>query len=206
MGRGCLNAPRTAPTHCPLQIAQQWGRPALSEQSGEIIMRTATLTTLGPLAAALMLAGCGSETSGTIEDEAGETGEYTVDRETGETNATITTDDGTATLRSGKNVEVDLPAGFTAYPGSTIVTNTVVNQTQGAGSMVLFETQDTPADIIAFYKRQAEAAGVRIELDASINGGSMIGGKSEDGLTFSVNANPGEDKTSAQLVVGRMQQ
>lgn len=155
------------------------------------------------IALAVALAGCGSENSGTIEGENGETGEYTIDRATGETSATITTDEGTATLRSGAGVAIDLPAGFTGYPGATIISNTVVNQSQGSGAMLFFETEDSPEDVVAFYKRQAEAAGVKIQLNASMNGSSMIGGESEDGLTFSVNANPGEERTSAQLIVGR---
>ncbi|MEE4154292.1 MAG: hypothetical protein V2I27_09045 [Erythrobacter sp.] len=163
-------------------------------------MRIVTFSALSALS--LALAACGSESSGTIEGENGERGEYTIDQSTGETKATIRTDEGTATLRSGADVEVDLPAGFTAYPGATIVSNTVVNQAQGSGSMLFFETDDPPADVIAFYKRQAEAAGVDIQLDATINGGAMIGGENPDGLTFSVNANPGEERTSAQLIVG----
>lgn len=171
--------------------------------TGVTTMRIATFSALGALCFAL--AGCGSESSGTIDGENGERGEYTIDESTGETKATITTDEGTATLRSGADVEVDLPDGFTAYPGANVVSNTVVSQAQGSGAMLFFETDDSPAEVIAFYKRQAEAAGVKLQLDASINGGSMIGGESEDGITFSVNANPGEERTSAQLIVGRKQ-
>ena len=83
-----------------------------------------TLAILTPFA--LTLAACSSETSGTFEGEDGETGEYTIDSSTGEATATITTEEGTATLRSGASVPVELPAGFTTYPGAEVVSNTVV--------------------------------------------------------------------------------
>lgn len=151
---------------------------------------------------ALSLAACGSETSGTIEGEDGETGEYTINRSTGETTATIETDEGTATLRSGANIDVDLPGGFTPYPGASVISNTEFSQGDGAGAMLLFQTSDSPDAVIAFYRQQADDAGITIELDAKINGGAMLAGESEDGLTFSINANPGAEGTSAQLAIG----
>ncbi|MEM6586423.1 MAG: hypothetical protein AAF692_11775, partial [Pseudomonadota bacterium] len=104
--------------------------------------------------ATLALTACGGETSGTIEGEDGETGEYTVDTSTGEATATITTEDGTTTLRSGANVPVDLPAGFTAYPGAEIVSNTVVQQGRGSGNLLTMTSADSPEKVASFYKAQ----------------------------------------------------
>jgi hypothetical protein len=154
----------------------------------------------------LLLAACGSETSGTFEGEDGETGEYTIDNSTGETTATIETEDGTATLRSGADVPVDLPGGFTVYPGAKVVSNTVVNQGEGLGTLVTMTTVDGPEKVAEFYKAQAEKAGIAIQMEMSTETGTMTGGESPDGLTFSIIASPQEDdageRTIAQLAVG----
>ena len=160
--------------------------------------------TLGaPLALSILLAACGSQETGTFTGDDGETGQYTIDTQTGETTATIETDDGTATLRSGANVPVDLPAGFTVYPGAEIVSNTVVQQGEGSGSLVTMSTSASPAEVAAHYKAEAEAAGVAIQMEMATNGAQIVGGESEDGLTFSIIASPSEDGTTAQLTVGR---
>jgi hypothetical protein len=163
-----------------------------------------TLVCLTPLALGvpLALAACGSQSSGTIEGEDGETGEYTIDNSTGEANFTVKTEDGTVTMRSGSDVPVDLPGGFTVYPGADVVSNTMVNQGQGTGNLVTITSPDSPQDVVAYYKSQAEAAGITIQMEMATNGMQMIGGESEDGLTFSVMASPAEEGTSAQLTVG----
>ncbi|MDJ0978775.1 MAG: hypothetical protein QNI87_09575 [Erythrobacter sp.] len=159
-----------------------------------------TLVFIAPLACAL--AACGSETSGTFTGEDGETGEYTIDNSTGETTATITTDDGTATLRSGTNVPVELPSGFSVYPGADVVSNTVFKQGAGSGALVTMKSEDKPEKLAAFYKQQAESAGIKIQMEMKTNGAQMIGGEAPDGLTFSVIASPEGEGSTAQLSVG----
>lgn len=162
-------------------------------------MRT-VLAMITPLAFAL--AACGSDTSGTFQGEDGETGEYTIDRATGETTATITTQEGTATMRSGSDVPVDLPAGFTVYPGAEIVSNTVVKQSGGSGTLITMSSADSPETVAAFYKAQAREAGIEIQMEMATNGAQIIGGQSPAGLTFSIMASPDGDGTTAQLTVG----
>lgn len=153
--------------------------------------------------ASLALAACGSETSGTIEGEDGETAEYTIDRSSGEMNATITTDEGTATVRSGTDIPVDLPDGFSLYPGATVVNNTTFAQGDAGGSMIMFQSEDSPEEVATFYRKQAEDAGIDIEFEMNANGGRMFGGKDEDGRTVTVNASESDGMTTAQLTVGR---
>jgi len=162
-----------------------------------------TLALITPIALALVA--CGSETSGTIEGEDGETGEYAIDRATGEASATIETAEGTTTVRSGSNVPVDLPGGFSVYPGADVVSNTVVKQGEGSGTLVTLSSDDSPAEVAAFYKDQAEKAGVAIQMEINSNGAQIIGGESDDGLTFSIMASAGSegDGTTAQLTVGK---
>lgn len=154
--------------------------------------------------AALMLAACGSETSGEFTTENGKNAEYTIDKDTGETSMTIKGDDGTATLRSGTDVPVSLPQGFSLFPGSKVITNTVVNQPDGKGTMVMFET-DAPADkVVAHYRDQAKSAGFDIQLEMTTNGTTMIGGERKaDGSSLSVTASAGEGgTTTGQLIIG----
>jgi hypothetical protein len=154
--------------------------------------------------AALALAACGSETSGEFTTEDGETAEYTIDKATGETSMTIESEDGTATLRSGADVPVDLPDGFSLYPGAKVITNTVVNQPDGQGTMVMFETEDAADKVIAHFREQAEAAGFDIQIDARMGESLMIGGeRKSDGSSLSVTANANEgDATTGQLIIG----
>jgi len=48
------------------------------------------------------------------------------------------------------------------------------------------------AELAAFYREQAQAAGVAIELDMTVDDGIMLGGTGADGLNFSLNTVPEE--------------
>jgi hypothetical protein len=165
-------------------------------------MRKAALVLAGGVA--LMLSACGSETSGEFTTADGENAEYTIDKDTGETSMTIKGEDGEATLRSGADVPVNLPAGFTLFPGSKVITNTVVNQPDGQGTMVAFEA-DAPADkVVAHYRDAAKAAGFDIQLEMTTNGTVMIGGERKaDGSSISVTATTGDESaTTGQIIIG----
>ncbi|MBA4767478.1 MAG: hypothetical protein H2049_07560 [Porphyrobacter sp.] len=158
--------------------------------------------------AALMLAACGSETSGEFETADGKNAEYTIDKESGETSMTIEGEDGEASLRAGVNVPVSLPAGFTLFPGTKVVNNAVVNQPDGQGTMITFES-DAPADkIVAHYRDAAKAAGFDIQLEMNTNGTQMVAGERKaDSATVSVTATPGDGQdgggsvTTGQIII-----
>ena len=163
-------------------------------------MRNSALITAG--AAALLLSACGSETSGEFTTEEGESGEYSIDSEDGEATMTVTSPDGDITMRSGADVPVDLAGGFTLIPGAKVVSNTVINQADGKGSLVTFTSDKSPQEIADFYRKQAESAGIAIQIETSMNDGKMLGGESETtGTTFSITAYPGEDGTTGQLTI-----
>lgn len=149
---------------------------------------------------AILLAACSSEKSGTFETDEGE-GSYSIDEDSGETSASIKTEDGTITMRSGENVAVDLPKGFTLYPGAKVVSNTVIAQDDGKGALVVMESDASPQEMGDFYKKQAEAAGVDISIQLTTDAGRMIAGQAEDGSSFSFNANAEDGKTVGQLTV-----
>lgn len=154
------------------------------------------------LTAAFFLAACGSDTSETFEDEQGNSSSYTIDEQSGETTATITTEDGVATMRSGESVPVDLPDGFSLFPGAQVNNNTTFTLDDSRGAMIMFQSDAEPQAIADFYRKQAEAAGIEIEVELSINGGKTLGGESESGRTFTLNASREGETTSAQLMVG----
>lgn len=163
-------------------------------------MRTTALVLAGMAGAAL--AACGSETSGEFTTEDGKNAEYTIDKDSGETSMTVAGPDGTATLRSGADVPVSLPDGFSLFPGSRVVTNTVVKQPDGQGTMITFEA-DAPADkVAAHYRDQAKAAGFDIQLEMNTNGTLLVGGERKaDGSSLSVTATSG-DMTTGQIIIG----
>jgi hypothetical protein len=164
-------------------------------------MRKMTLAlAMGP---ALALAGCGSETSGEFTTSDGENAEYTIDEETGETSMSVKGPDGTTTLRSGTDVPVTLPDGFSLLPGSRVLTNTVVNQSGEQATMVMFESEVAADKVIAHFREQAKAAGFDIQLDISTNDTMMIGGeRKSDASSLTVTAG-GEDITTGQIMVGK---
>ncbi len=153
---------------------------------------------------ALALSACGSETEGTFTTEDGETGEYTIDQDSGEASMTVSTPDGDVTMRSGNEVPIDLPGGFSLISGAEVLSNTVVSQADSTGSLVTFKSDKAPQEIADFYREEAARAGVEIQIETSINGGRMIGGEhDESGLTFSVTAYPDDDgNTIGQLTIG----
>ncbi len=154
------------------------------------------------LVGALLLSSCGSDNSGEFEAEDGSEGSYSFNEENGETIARITTDEGTAEMRSGENVPVDLPSDFSMYPGAKVVSNTTVRQGNGKGALIVFETADSPEKVAGFYRKQAESAGIDIAMEMSVNDGQMLAGEGEDGETFTLNVTQNESGSSAQLMVG----
>jgi hypothetical protein len=163
-----------------------------------------TIAIILTAAAALALTACGSETSGEFTTDDGKTAEYTIDEGSGETSMTIKGEDGDATLRSGAEVPVTLPDGFTMFPGSKVITNTVVNQPDGQGTMVMFEVAAPAEKVVAHYRDAAKAAGFDIQLEMNTNGTAMIGGERKaDGSSFSVTASGAESgATTGQLIIG----
>lgn len=153
-------------------------------------------------AAALTLTACGSESSGDFTTEDGETGEYTIDQSSGGASMTVETPEGEVSMRTGAEVPIDLPAGFSLIDGAKVVSNTVVDQADGRGALVTFTSDKSPEEIADFYRAQAQTAGIDVQIETSINGGKMLGGEGASGTTFSITAYPSDDGTTGQLVIG----
>lgn len=156
------------------------------------------------LASALALTACGSDRERAITDDEGtEVGTYSI--EDGETSASLRLEDGSVTaMRSGSRVPVDLPAGFSVAPGLTVLNTTNVERGDGRYAMLTMQGSQPVDDIVAYYRREAEAAGVDINVDVTTGGSTTIAGEGADGLAFSLMASGNDDEvTAVQLTVSR---
>lgn len=164
-------------------------------------MRISSITIA--LAGALALSACSSETSGEFTTDDGETGEYRIDQNTGESSMTVETEDGTVSMRTNTDVPDDLPAGFSLMSGSEVLSNTTIDQGDTKGSLTTFRSESTPQEIADYYRGEAEDAGITIQIETNMNGGKMIGGENEaTGTTFSVSAFPDDEGTvTGQLTI-----
>lgn len=150
--------------------------------------------------AAALVSACGSERSGTIKTDDGEA-EYTVDTRTGATNVEIETADGTATVRSGADVQVKLPAGISVYPGSDVITSTSASQGEQRVESVMLRTSDSVDKVIAFYRSQAERIGIEIQGQMSSGDMSAFNGRSDSVEQLGVVATRSDEGTIVQLTV-----
>ena len=150
----------------------------------------------------LALAACGSEPERTVVSESGSRVSYAVDGD-GELTADARAADGkTASVRSGRDVDVDLPEGFALYPGAEVLSNASVAGAEGTGAMITMTTADPAEEVMAYYRRQAEAAGVTIGTTMSSGDTHMIAGEGTEGTAFSANATRQGDQTTVILTVG----
>lgn len=155
---------------------------------------SAILTTASMLA----LAACGAESSEEVS-ETSETGEYRIDADSGENSMTIETPDGATSMRSGANVEPDLPDGWGIYPGAKVENTVNVTGADGGGALVTMSVEATSDAVIEHYRKQAEDDGYFINMDLTTATSRVIAGDKRDGSTFSVSVVPGADGGPAQV-------
>lgn len=93
-----------------------------------------------------------------------------------------------ATLRSGPKVPVSLPRGFTLYPGGKVISNTVVERNGRRRILLVFVTPDRLEEIVLFYRAEAQAAGVPLDLDLAGETRASIGGSLPGGGTVAIAA------------------
>ncbi|MXP09919.1 hypothetical protein [Pseudoblastomonas halimionae] len=95
------------------------------------------------------------------------------------------------------------PQGFSPYPGATVTSDITMGGGPQSGQIITFESDDSAEEIVAFYRRQAEAAGFGIKMDLKVETGRMLTGQTRDDAIFSINARAVEEGTEASLTVGR---
>ncbi len=139
-------------------------------------MRLAFIVTVS-----LALAACSSGSE--VEESS-----FEIDSESGEVSATITNDEGTATLQSGEKSVAKLPMGFSLFPGAEVVNSTTFERDGTTISITSLASDASPAQLVAHYREEAEAAGIEIKLEMSVNDGQMIGGDDGKGNMFSLDS------------------
>lgn len=131
--------------------------------------------------AGLSLAACSDSVSTPTPREA-PSGSYGSHPASGEIRGRITPrGEAAVTLRSGPQVPIRLPPGFTLYPGATVISNTVVERAGKRQALLVFETPDPLTEVTLFFRAQAEASGVALTLDLGGRDRASIGGTLADG-------------------------
>ena len=145
------------------------------------------------------------EEQGAVQDEASRAdrpaGSWETDPETGETRARINTEDGTTTLVAGSQVVARMPRGFTLYPGARILNTINIGRDEGRGVLLSMESDDPPATLVDYYRREALAAGVEVDLDLTTGAMRMIGGQGGAIGNFAFQASREGGRTTGQLTV-----
>ena len=114
----------------------------------------------------------------------------------------------TMTGSNGEKVEIGdnqdvsgkLPAYLPMYPGGQVKSSVFGNGKDGLGGMVMFHTNAAAADIIAFYKSKASAAGMADTMDMNSGGTILYAGNNDKTKeTVQVAATKSNDGTNVQL-------
>lgn|GEM_PF-1100022 len=162
------------------------------------------------LCSSLGLAACGSGEAGNSGDGGSNSSSSSAvavssSSEGGEAGSfSFSSSDGEINMEAGPNSKVNLPAGFTLYPGAKVI-STVTMGAGGQNTTTLSMTSPDDAEKLAsFYRKQAETAGVLIASDVRANGNVMLAGESKGGLGFSLAAQPdGKGVTTVHLTLGQ---
>ena len=107
-----------------------------------------------------------------------------------------------ATLRSGSQVPVTLPPGFTLYPGARVIANTIVERAGVRRILLTFETPNPLPSVMRFYRGQAAAAGASLAFDMGANGRASLGGTTAAQGAFVVTARQDAGITRVELSAG----
>ena len=145
------------------------------------------------LSAGLALAACNSDKEGTFQTDDGSTGTYSVDS-SGDGGGTLTvkTQDGEFNVQSGPNAKIDPPAGFSLYPGAEVISNTTLNGPSGKNATLTMNSKAALDQVVGFYRKQAETAGVEIKTEIKAGDAVMLGGETKSGMIFALNAGPAD--------------
>ncbi len=150
----------------------------------------------------LPLAGCSDETTRTYTDGEGNEVEITQSGEGGNASYEFESKDGDKfSVDSGAGVEAKLPKGFSVYPGAEVVSATNLDQNGRKASIVTMKSDADPADVIAYYRKQAERAGQKIESETSSAQMRMLMGRSQDNGGFNLVVAPGDEGITINLTV-----
>jgi hypothetical protein len=147
------------------------------------------LSTALAVSLSLLAAGCGSKSetevvSGSYTDpETGKTADYKISSEDGDNGkVTIKTEEGEVQFGG----EAKLPAGITPYPGSKMTGGFAGSSEGKQGGLASFEVKARAADVVAHYRRQIEAAGLKVKSEMNAEDTIMISAEKPDDTKTSI--------------------
>ena len=153
--------------------------------------------------AALALTACGGSDEQVFVGPDGE--EVSVERG-GDGTTVYRSEDGEAVVTTGEG-NTTMPGGLPAYPGADSSRGVNINaagRDGGSGQISSFQTSDSPADVIAFYRAALERGGYRIAGTMDMGQSQMIiaeraGG---DGGVQITATNAGGQETTVSVISG----
>lgn len=159
------------------------------------------------MGAALFLTACGGNdereiASGTVTDADGKSANYSV-TQSGDGDAgqvTIKTDEGEMKFGSGAG-NAKMPDGFTLYPGATLTGGMNSSADNGSATMANFEVEGKHTDVIAHYRKQAEAQGLKIVGEMTTPGNIILTAAEEGARKRSVQITAAQDGTKVTGIV-----
>lgn len=103
----------------------------------------------------------------------------------------------------GTGASAKLPAYMPMYPGGTVTSSFSGSGKDGSGGVVVFHVNAAPAQIIAFYKQKAAAAGMADTMNAEMGATSTyVASNDKTKQSLSVSATKGADGSDVQLTWG----
>ncbi|MGD0142308.1 MAG: hypothetical protein ABSC92_04045 [Rhizomicrobium sp.] len=147
----------------------------------------------------LLVTGCGKSSEKVY---ASKDGNVTVSTSGDSQHMTMNSANGTATvdINSNGGVQATMPAFAPLYPGAKVTSSIVGSNNNGTkGAQVSFTVAASPSDVIAFYKKNIDAAGLPQTLNAT-EGDSMmlVAGKDKKSVAVTVTK---QDNGSQVLVI-----
>ena len=82
---------------------------------------------------------------------------------------------------TGGSKDVHMPDFVTSYPGAKLQSTTVGSSVTGATGTISFETSDSPAAVIAFYKQKSAAAGFTQGINMNMGPTTMFTANTDGG-------------------------
>jgi hypothetical protein len=159
------------------------------------------------IAAIAALSACSNEKSTTVTTADGKEVKITADGANSAESGTITFEgkDGEGgKITFGKDAaKQGLPLGLPVYPGGE-VQGAFNGGSQGeSGGMATVMTSAAPADVIAFYKAEAEKMGMTVQSTATMSGkNATFAAEGADKSSLMVTATPGEGGKTAAVIIG----
>ena len=144
------------------------------------------------LSLCVAVAGCGKSSEKTYVSK---DGSVTVSNAGNSGHMTVNSGNGTAVMdfNADGGVHATMPEFAPLYPGAKVTSSIVANSTDGTkGAQVSFTVSASPADVIAFYKKNVDAAGLAQTMNMNQGDTMMLtAGKDKKALTVTVGKQDG---------------